>query len=95
MADNQMGFTFHHAEGNNAVMVQWLGTTENKIPPYAYHNFGVAGIVINSENELLVVTEKRAGKATSKKWRIPGGALDRGETIEECAMREILEGRNG
>jgi 8-oxo-dGTP diphosphatase len=34
---------------------------------------------------------KRAMGAAKGAWSLPGGALDEGETIEECARRELLE----
>lgn len=74
-------------------MTRWLPQTENKIPLYPYHSFGVAGIVLNKNNQILLVSEKRANRdQEERRWRIPGGALDPGESIGECAMREILEG---
>lgn len=42
------------------------------------------GLVINEEKELLFIF--RRGK-----WDLPKGKLDDGETIEECAVREIQE----
>lgn len=42
------------------------------------------GLVINEANELLFIF--RRGK-----WDLPKGKLDDGETIEECAVREIQE----
>ena len=42
------------------------------------------GIVLNPENELLFIY--RRGK-----WDLPKGKLDEGETIPECAVREVEE----
>lgn len=42
------------------------------------------GLVLNESNELLFIF--RRGK-----WDLPKGKLDDGETIEECAVREIQE----
>lgn len=40
----EAGFVFHHAEGNLAVMFQWLGKGESRIPDYATHQIGVSGL---------------------------------------------------
>lgn len=42
------------------------------------------GLVTNEHNELLMIF--RRGK-----WDLPKGKLDEGETIEECAVREVEE----
>jgi 8-oxo-dGTP pyrophosphatase MutT (NUDIX family) len=42
------------------------------------------GIVVNEQNEVLLIY--RRGK-----WDLPKGKLDDGETIEECALREVKE----
>jgi ADP-ribose pyrophosphatase YjhB (NUDIX family) len=42
------------------------------------------GLVSNEHNDLLMIF--RRGK-----WDLPKGKLDKGETIEDCALREISE----
>ena len=42
------------------------------------------GLVKNEENEALLIF--RRGK-----WDLPKGKLDKGETLEECAVREVEE----
>lgn len=42
------------------------------------------GIVINEKKEVLLIF--RRGK-----WDLPKGKLDPGETIEKCAVREVME----
>src|SRR4051794_1665781 len=42
------------------------------------------GLVTNEYNELLMIF--RRGK-----WDLPKGKLDEGETIEQCAVREVEE----
>jgi len=42
------------------------------------------GVVFNNRNELLFIYKR-------KKWDLPKGKLDRGETIERCAAREVYE----
>jgi 8-oxo-dGTP pyrophosphatase MutT (NUDIX family) len=42
------------------------------------------GLVTNDKNELLIMF--RRGR-----WDLPKGKLDEGETIEECALREVRE----
>ena len=42
------------------------------------------GLVLNEKGGLLMIY--RRGK-----WDLPKGKLDEGETIEDCAVREVLE----
>lgn len=49
---------------------------------------GVGGIVVNNERVLLVRRGNEPGRGD---WSIPGGMLNLGETLQECAEREILE----
>ena len=49
---------------------------------------GVAVIVRNNGKVLL---GKRKGSHGSGHWATPGGHLEFGETVEQCACRELLE----
>jgi mutator protein MutT len=57
------------------------------------HFFGpvaaVGGLVVNTNNELLMV--RRAQDPEKGKWGLPGGFVDRGETIEQALEREVFE----
>jgi len=49
---------------------------------------GIA-VVIERNNKILL--GKRKGSHKSGFWAVPGGHLEFNETLEECAMREVLE----
>lgn len=49
---------------------------------------GVGAITIKDEKVLLV---KRGIEPSKGLWAIPGGTLKLGESLQECAAREILE----
>jgi 8-oxo-dGTP pyrophosphatase MutT (NUDIX family) len=42
------------------------------------------GAVFNTKNELMLIFRKG-------KWDLPKGKLDKGETLEQCALREVEE----
>lgn len=42
------------------------------------------GLIVNEKNELLMIFRR-------KKWDLPKGKLDEGESIENCAIREVQE----
>lgn len=48
-----------------------------------------AGVLIVRDDRVLLV--KRAIEPGYGKWTFPGGHVDRGETVEEAALRETLE----
>ena len=50
-------------------------------------NIRVAGILIEN-NEILLVKQKLSDK---RNWSLPGGKLERGETIEQGIIREMKE----
>lgn len=86
----QLGFQYHHAQGDTCVLNLWLPSTESLVPEFATHHLGVGGVVLNSRREILCVRERRA-KSFSLPWKIPGGLAHLGESIEEAVVREILE----
>ncbi|MGX1263112.1 8-oxo-dGTP diphosphatase [Rossellomorea marisflavi] len=47
---------------------------------------GSAGVCFNSKNEVLLVRG-----FNSTKWAIPSGGIERGETPEDCCVREMEE----
>ncbi len=49
----------------------------------------VGGLVTNEQGELLLV--RRAREPGKGKWGLPGGFVDRNETIEQALGREVLE----
>lgn len=49
----------------------------------------VGGLIVNASNELLLV--RRARDPGKGQWGLPGGFVDRGETIEQALEREVYE----
>ncbi len=49
----------------------------------------VAGVVLIKDGKFLLVQEKQP--KAYKQWNLPGGKVDKGETIEQAAIREAKE----
>jgi len=85
----QLGFRFHHALDDKAVLNLWLPeNSESKVPAFSTHHVGVGAMVVNSRNEILCVRELRKNYMP---WKTPTGLSDLGEPIEAAAEREVLE----
>jgi len=85
----ELGFHFHHAIGEKAVLNLWLeDTTESKVPEFSTHNVGVGAVVVNSRDEILCVRELRKNYLP---WKTPTGLSELGEHIDDAAVREVME----
>lgn len=85
------GFELHHAQPGYIMLTRWLpGAAEpSALPAYAHTYMGVGGLVVSSRGEMLAVTERfAAGRA---RWKLPGGLVDRGETLAAALAREVRE----
>ncbi|TWT02552.1 NUDIX hydrolase [Planomicrobium sp. CPCC 101079] len=51
---------------------------------------GAAGVCVNEKNEVLLVLQGPPGE--EKKWGVPSGGQETGETLQESCEREFLEG---
>lgn len=50
---------------------------------------GAAGVCVNEKNEVLLVLQGVPGE--DKKWTVPAGGVEEGETLEQCCAREFFE----
>eukprot|EP00163_Fabomonas_tropica_P026152 TRINITY_DN4702_c0_g1_i2.p1 TRINITY_DN4702_c0_g1~~TRINITY_DN4702_c0_g1_i2.p1 ORF type:complete len:265 (+),score=43.35 TRINITY_DN4702_c0_g1_i2:590-1384(+) len=81
----------HHAKPEYVMLTCWLPKGEkNPLPLYATHSLGVGGFVEHSDGDGRVLFIKEA-KGHYKDWKLPGGALDPGETLAEAVVREVRE----
>lgn len=87
------GFSYHHAEQGEAMLLRWLPTDSPcPVPSFATHIVGCGGLVINARNEVLCVREKNSLRPSARgMWKLPGGLMDLGEEVSEATAREVLE----
>lgn len=86
----EAGFSFHHSE-TDYVMMTYCLQPGAFVPPYATHYIGAGGVVLNAQRELLVVSEKHRRDHSRPYYKLPGGALHRGEHLVDGVIREVLE----
>ncbi|MED2972263.1 NUDIX hydrolase [Fictibacillus sp. B-59209] len=51
--------------------------------------YGAAGICRNEENKIVMVLQGQMGE--EKRWSVPSGQVEPGETFQECCAREFWE----
>ena len=82
-------FVCHHATKKKIVMTHLLiEGMENTIPNYATRTVGVAGLVIDDNNNVLVVKDRYKPEMG---FKLPGGGVDNGEELWQGAIREVKE----
>ena len=86
----EAGFSFHHSGDDYLMLVRRL-VDGAFVPPYASHYIGAGGVVLNGDNELLVVHERRERPGNARFYKLPGGAVHSGEHLVEGVVREVLE----
>lgn len=89
-ASKELGFSFHHAEGDYVTLQKWVPDSPSKLPHYATHYVGVGGLVIDWETCKVLVIQERSGNDTFT-WKVPGGLVDNGEYLGEAVEREVRE----
>lgn len=79
------GFTFHNCLPSE-VTLTFKFEAENYVPFAPTHSLGAGGLVQNTQGEILVIREQ--GATT---YKLPGGHIELGETIEDAVIREVWE----
>ncbi|CAF0743918.1 unnamed protein product [Adineta ricciae] len=86
----KLGFVLHHAKHDYVMLTHWLDEKDpNQLPSYAMSTIGVGGLVVNKKREVLLIQERFA--YVKDYFKLPGGCLDMGESIEHGVEREVFE----
>ena len=76
LAKNKLEEAFIYHPNNEEILKKFT----KKIPLVV----AAGGVVTNKEGKVLFIYR-------NDKWDLPKGKLDRGESLEECAIREVIE----
>ncbi|XP_027171154.1 nudix hydrolase 10-like isoform X2 [Coffea eugenioides] len=87
----QEGFQYHHAEPGYLMLVNWLPVSAPRLPVNASHRVGIGALVVNHDQEVLVVQEKKGKLKNNGVWKLPTGVVNEGEDISAAAIREVKE----
>ena len=93
VAIQDAGFEFHHAKGDYLMVTKWLPEDQpNKMPGFATHYCGVGGLVISKDkSKILCIQERKPPTELGALWKLPGGLVETGESIEQAVVREVWE----
>lgn len=84
-----LGFTrAHSARGGFVTLQCWRRPTLNPTPTDAFTDAGAAAIVVDARGRIVGVRERFD---SSKRWGLPGGHVDPGESFAAAAVREAWE----
>ena len=62
------------------------------MPGFASHYVGVGGLVLSKDRtKLLCIQERKPPTELGRLWKLPGGLVETGESIEEASIREVWE----
>lgn len=56
-----------------------------------YIGVSAGAMVFNDQGELFLSLRGREVRNERGRWETPGGAVELGETLEQCVMREMME----
>ena len=88
----EAGFEMHCVHKDRITLKVWLPDTATALPDAPHHQLGIAGMVINARDEVLVIQERRGVTANlTGFWKLPGGLVDPGEDMTTAVVREIME----
>jgi ADP-ribose pyrophosphatase YjhB (NUDIX family) len=85
------GFRIQYGVGEKLVLTKWIGKIKNMIIPYSAAYMSAGAIIIKA-NQILLVQEKTGFR--KQQFGIPSGRSNFGESIDQCAERELLEETN-
>ena len=72
------------------MLTKWIDPAESsKLPGFASHYVGVGGLVFSKDRKRLLCIKELRGPY--KMWKLPGGLVETGESIEEAVKREVWE----
>eukprot|EP00966_Prymnesium_polylepis_P079454 1841565-Prymnesium_polylepis.1 len=67
----RLGFRFHHAEAEHAMLLAWLPSEPCPVPDFATHVLGAGGMALRPSGEVLCVKERLAPSAKSQgSWKV-------------------------
>lgn len=60
-------------------------------PAVDFVGTGVGAVILNENNEILFLKRGKKAKNEVGKWKLPGGTIEWGETMEQTLIREMKE----
>jgi 8-oxo-dGTP pyrophosphatase MutT (NUDIX family) len=73
------------------MLTKWLPTSPNKLPSFASHFVGVGGLVLDKQKKNILCVQERKSMFKEELWKLPGGLVETGESLETAVVREVWE----
>lgn len=83
-------FRVYSVAGDTVVMRKWVHEGVDKMFCGPFTAASASALVVDAQGRVLFVRQAYAQPQPGK-WGLPAGFLDPGETLAECAAREVLE----
>lgn len=84
----ELQFKIHHGKDDKLVLYRWIAEMEDMVTPYSMFYISCGSVILKDEHVLLV--QEKLGPRKGE-YGVPGGRVDFGECIPECAERELFE----
>ena len=73
------------------MMTKWMPkNSASSLPSFSTHYVGVGGLVLSKDKQKVLAIQE-AKPIIEGLWKLPGGLVETGESLQEACIREVYE----